>query len=98
MCAWQSQAFGGGSGTGGRTSLTHSGNVGSAVSSAEEFIGDLVPLRHMVLGLLRREEMAAEFALRRTERRHARRHGRMCRQIVSLSEHLLAFPRDDEVD
>src|SRR5829696_2220311 len=32
--------------------------------SAEELLKHLVPLRHFLLGLLRREEMRAEFSLR----------------------------------
>src|SRR6266403_4014997 len=50
--------------------------------SAEELIGNFLPIRHAVFGLLGREEVDAEIAFLGLERRNERGHVGMCRDVI----------------
>src|SRR5712671_4198133 len=56
-----------------------------ATSSPEKLIPDLVPVDHILFGLLRREEPHTEFSFRRLERRHERQNVRMRRDIIGVA-------------
>src|SRR5713226_5311742 len=66
--------------------------------SPKQIIIDLLPGRHVVLGLFRREEARAEMAGVGRERRGARGQRGIRRQVLGGAEYLLAFARDDEID
>src|SRR6516162_5041284 len=66
-------------------------------SSTEKFIRYLLPPRHVVFGLLRREIAHAELAFLGLERRFERRNGRTRRDVIVLAEDLLALLRHDEI-
>src|SRR5258705_12071183 len=67
-------------------------------TSPEKLIRNLLPLHHLLFGLLRREEPDAEIAFRRLERRHQGSNVGMGRDVVGVAENLLAFLRHDEID
>ena len=67
-------------------------------ASPEKFIRNLLPVRHVFFGLLRRKKLDVEFAFRQLERRHERRNVRVRRAVIGVAEDLLALLRDDEIN